>query len=101
MDVIIQSLGFKAGAELESFVTEKVNKLEKRAPGVVRANVVLFLGPETQTDNKHCDIRLEMPGNDPFVKKNAATWENAIMEAVDTLDNVLRRAKEKMQEKRP
>jgi len=101
MEVIVQSLGFKAGTELETFVSEKLSKLDKRAPDVVRANVVLFLGPESQNDNKHCEIRLEMPGNDPFVKKSGETWELAIADATDTLETVVRKAKEKLQDKRP
>jgi ribosomal subunit interface protein len=101
MDVIIQSLGFKAGADLESYVKEKLNKLEPLAQNMIRANVALFLGPESQADNKHCEIRLEMAGNDPFVKKNGETWELAIVDAVDTLQAQLRKAKEKMTDRRP
>lgn len=101
MEVIVQSLGFKAGAELENYVAEKLGKLDKRIPEVVRANVMLFIGPESQPDNKHCEIRLEMPGNDPFVKKNGTTWELAIVEAVDALENIVRKSKDKLQDRRP
>ena len=101
MDVIIQSLGFKAGSELEAYIQEKLGKLDRRLPEVVRANVVLFLGPESQPDNKHCEIRLEMPGNDPFVNKHGETWELAIVEAVDTLETIVRKTKEKMADRRP
>jgi putative sigma-54 modulation protein len=101
MEVIVQSLGFKAGAELENYVSEKLSKLDRRVPDVVRANVMLFLGPDSQPDNKHCEIRLEMPGNDHFVKKHGETWELAIVEAVDTLESLVRKAKEKMQDRRP
>jgi ribosomal subunit interface protein len=101
MDVIIQSLGFKAGTDLESYVKEKLEKLEPLAQHIVRANVALFLGPESQADNKHCEIRLEIAGNDPFVKKNGETWELAIVNAVDALQTQLKKTKEKMTERRP
>lgn len=101
MEVTIQSLGFKAGAELEDYVKEKLAKLDKRVADIVRANVVLFLGPESQPDNKHCEIRLEMRGNDPFVKKNGATWELAIVEAAETVESLVRKAKEKASDRRP
>lgn len=101
MEVIVQSLGFKAGGELEDYISEKLSKLDKRAPNAIRANVMLFLGPDSQPDNKHCEIRLEMPGNDPFVKKSGETWELAIVEAVETLESVVRKAKEKAEDRRP
>lgn len=41
MDVIIQSLGFKAGEGLEGYVREKLNKLTPNDQ-IVRANVTLF-----------------------------------------------------------
>jgi hypothetical protein len=36
-----------------------------------------------------------VPGNDDFVKKNAVTFEEAIMSAVLTLQTILQRKKEK------
>jgi len=101
MEVIVQSLGFKAGSELEDYISEKLGKLDNRVHNAVRANVTLFLGPDSQPDNKHCEIRLEMPGNDPFVKKTGETWELAIVEAVETLESLVRKAKEKATDRRP
>lgn len=101
MNVIIQSLGFKAGQELESYVNEKVSKLDAKSDKIIRASVTLFLGPDSQPDNKHCEIRLEMTGNDPFVKKNAETWELAIVEAVNVLEGQLQKLKEKQIGRRP
>ena len=101
MEVIVQSLGFRAGADLENYVTEKLSKLDKRVPDAIRANVMLFLGPDSQKDNKHCEIRLEMRGNDPFVKKNGETWELAIVEAVEALETMVKKAKEKAADRRP
>jgi putative sigma-54 modulation protein len=65
MDVIIQSLGFTAGEELESYIQEKLEKLTPNEH-IVRANVVLFLGPDRATPNTYCEIRLEVPGNDLY-----------------------------------
>jgi putative sigma-54 modulation protein len=101
MDVIIQSLGFKAGESLEGFVREKLSKIDHIAQNIVRADVTLFLGPDSDKDNNHCEIRLEVPGNDHFVKKNAETFEQAITQAVDTLQNVIRKVKDKQLDRRP
>jgi putative sigma-54 modulation protein len=97
MDVIIQSLGFKAGEELESYTREKLEKL-KPNDHIVRANVTLFLGPDRATPNSYCEIRLEVPGNDLFVKEQSAEFEQAIDSAVNKLVAMIRKAKEKQQD---
>lgn len=97
----MQSLGFKAGSALEAYVNEKLSKLDRRLPEAIRANVILFLGPESQQDNKHCEIRIEMPGHDPFVNKTGNTWELAIVDAVDALESQVKRLKDKMADRRP
>ena len=94
MDVIIQSLGFKAGEELENYVREKLDKL-KPSDHIVRANVVLYLGPDRATPNTYCEIRLEVPGNDLFVKEHSAEFEQSVDAAVNILQGMLRKQKEK------
>lgn len=99
MDIIIQSLGFKASEHLESYVQEKVNKLTP-SDSIVRANVTLFQGPDRAVKNDYCEIRLEVPGNDLFVKKSNPEFEQAIDDAVNTLQQMLRKAKEKQVDRR-
>ena len=94
MDVIIQSLGFKAGEELESYIQQKLEKLTP-AENIIRANVVLFLGPDRATPNTYCEIRLEIPGNDLFVKEHSTEFEQSVDSAVNKLQGMLRKAKEK------
>jgi putative sigma-54 modulation protein len=94
MDVIIQSLGFTAGEELESYIQEKLEKLTPNEH-IVRAHVVLFLGPDRATPNTYCEIRLEVPGNDLFIKEHSAEFEQAVDSAVNKLQGMLRKAKEK------
>lgn len=95
MDVIIQSLGFKASESLESYVREKLEKLNP-SDHIIRANVVMFQGPDRNTPNDYCEIRLEIPGNDHFVKENSEHFEQAIDEAVNKLQAMLRKAKDRM-----
>jgi len=94
MDVIIQSLGFKAGEELESYIEQKLEKLTPNEH-IVRANVILFLGPDRATPNTYCEIRLEVPGNDLFIKEHSADFEQSVDAAVNKLQGMLRKAKEK------
>ncbi|MBC8173512.1 MAG: HPF/RaiA family ribosome-associated protein [Chitinophagales bacterium] len=99
MDIIIQSLGFTAGEKLEAHVKEKLEKLILQ-DRIVRAHVTLFFGPDRSVRTATCEIRLEMPGNDPFVKESSYEFEQSIDAAVDTLQAILRKAKEKLEDQR-
>lgn len=94
MDIIIQSLGFKASIDLEAFIQEKLGKLNPN-DNIIRANVTLFQGSDNNPTNNYCEIRLEVPGNDHFVKKSSDVFEKSVVEAVDTLQKMLHKTKEK------
>ncbi|RYY12239.1 MAG: HPF/RaiA family ribosome-associated protein [Chitinophagaceae bacterium] len=93
MDIIIQSLGFKAGDSLESFIREKVNGL--KSDHIIRANVVLYKGAASNPENDYCEIRLEVPGNDHFVKKHSPYFETSVSECVEILTQMLKKSKDK------
>ena len=94
MDVIIQSLGFKAGAGLEAFLREKLDKFDKEL-NIIRANVTLYTGSQSNPNGSYCEIRLEVPGNDLFVKRNSDSFEKAIADTISTLKLNVLKAKEK------
>jgi len=94
MKVNIQSLGFKAGEELETYITQKLEKLTPN-DHIVGANVVLFLGPDRATREHFCEIRLEVPGNDPFVKESEGDFYQAADAAINKMQGILRKQKEK------
>ena len=93
MDIIIQSLGFKSSESLENFIREKINTIKEDK--MIRANVVLFKGPATNPENDYCEIRLEVPGNDHFVKKHSQYFEVAVTECIDILSQMISKAKGK------
>lgn len=94
MDTIIQSLGFKAGETLENFIREKVNSIKDDR--IIRANVVLYKGPASNPENDYCEIRLEVPGNDHFVKKHSQYFETSVSECVDILSQMITKSRSKM-----
>ncbi len=94
MDIIIQSLGFQAGDTLENFIREKLHTL--KSGDIVRANVTLYKGPDSNPDNSYCEIRLEIPGNDPFVKKHSPYFETSVSECVEVLTQKLQKHKSKI-----
>lgn len=93
MDIIIQSLGFTTGESLENFIKEKVNTL--KSSDIVRATVTLYKGPSGNPESDYCEIRLEVPGNDLFVKKHSEYFETSVNECVDILALQIKKNKEK------
>lgn len=93
MDIIIASPGFKASNELENYVRETLSKL--KSDKIIRADVTLYKGSENNPVNNYCEVRLEVPGNDHFVKKNAGNFETAVLDATETLQEIINKTKEK------
>lgn len=85
MDIIIQHLGFNTSETLDAFIREKINTL--KSDKIVRANVTLYLASDGNPNNQVCEIRLEVPGNDYFVKKGSVHFETAVNECVNILKN--------------
>ena len=100
MKIKIQSLHFKANEQLEEFVQNKVSKLSHFNDRIVSGEVCLKLDKSKELDNKVCEIRLAIPGNDLFAKKQCTTFEEATNEVIDALQKQLRRKKTQLQNKR-
>lgn len=93
MKVIVQSLGFRASEALENFIREKLKVI--KYDKLIGANVVLHKGAENTPNNNHCEIRLEIPGNDVFAKRNSLYFETAISACIEALNETLKRSKSK------
>lgn len=93
MDIIIQHLGFTTSETLDNFIREKVGAL--KSDKIVRANVALYFGAESNPENQVCEIRLEIPGNDLFVKKGTVHFETSVTGCVDVLQNQLKKLRNK------
>ncbi|HEX6846461.1 MAG TPA: HPF/RaiA family ribosome-associated protein [Chitinophagaceae bacterium] len=100
MEIIINSVNFKADATLETFVREKVGKLFDQYKEIIRANVILREEEKSDPENKLCEIRLMIPGNDHFVKKCTGVYEKSVLQAVEVLQKIIRRKKTKAIRKR-
>lgn len=96
MNINIHSVHFKADKKLEDFVNEKVSKLENYFEGVISTEVTLRLDKNTETGNKVTEIRIKLPGNDLFAKKQAISFEEATDTAVDALRKQITKHKEKL-----
>lgn len=93
MDIIIQSLGFNAGESLEAFIREKIDTI--KSDTAIRANVTLYKGADSTPEHNYCEIRLEIPGDDLFVKKHGEHFHTAVSECVDVLKTQVNKVKDK------
>lgn len=96
MNVKITSVHFKADRKLEAFIQEKVGKLTQYFDGIVSADVILKLDNTETPQNKIAEIKLSIPGNDLYAKKQSKTFEEATDEVVDALKVQLKKYKEKL-----
>jgi putative sigma-54 modulation protein len=99
MKLRIQSINFDATAQLETYVSKKVSKLEKTFDKVETIDVYLkVVKPET-ADNKAADIKMSVPGIEFFASKTCDTFEEAVDLCIDALDKQIRKHKEKITKK--
>lgn len=95
MRVKINSVHFKADRKLEDFIKEKVEKLAATYDNVVGSDVTLKVSNSPDAVNKVAEIRLAIPGNDLYAKKQCKTFEEATDSAVDALKKQLSKYKDK------
>lgn len=98
MKTTIQTPDFKATQDLLDFVDAKVQRLEHIHTGIIEAKICLKLDKSSTRDNKICEIRLVIPGNDLFVEQKSHSFEVAATEAADAVKHKLVKWKEKLKE---
>lgn len=89
MRIVIQSPGFKADQKLLNFVTKKLQNLGHLNETIIEGNVCLKMDKSGTQENKICEIKLVVPGNDLFAVKNSQKFQDAITKSVNALKNQL------------
>lgn len=85
MKVEIKSIAFTAKQELKNFVYEKVNTLVRFYTEVIGSEIFLRLDNSHTRENKVCQIRLAIPGNDLLASARSKTFEQATLKVVKLL----------------
>lgn len=96
MQVKIHSLQFKADVKLESFIEDKLDKLTIYYDQILGSEVFLKLENTNAPDNKVTEIRLSIPGNDLFAKKQSKTFEESTDQAIEALRRQIQKHKDKV-----
>lgn len=96
MNTKIQSLHFDADKKLLEFIQERVDKLTHYHDGIISSDVILRIDKSDGVDNKVAEIRIHIPGNDLFAKKQCKTFEEAVDTSIDALKIQVKKRKEKI-----
>jgi putative sigma-54 modulation protein len=96
MKITINAIKFDADRKLITFVQDKVKKLPKFFDDIIAVEVFLKLEKTQDMDNKTVEIKIEIPGNSLFSRKQSKTFEESTDLAIDTLKLQLIKHKEKM-----
>lgn len=96
MNIKIQSLHFDADKKLIDFVNQKVTNLSNLNDSITGTDVILKLEKSSTSDNKVAEIKINIPGNQLFAKRQCASFEEATDTAVEALKQQLKKKKEKL-----
>lgn len=98
MQIIIAGKGVTLTSAIEEYVNKKLGGLEKFFDGIIRVDVVL--GEDNRRHVKgntfFAEGKLEVPGNDVFVKKEAKGLYEAIDDLKAGLEHELKKYKIKL-----
>ncbi len=96
MEININAIHFDISEKLTSFINKKIDKLTRRNPSVMSADVSLrVVKPETAL-NKEVIISLSVPQEPDLVAtKTADTFEEAVDLSLEALDRQLEKIKNK------
>jgi len=96
MNITFNSVHFKADQKLETFISEKLEKLSKIHDGIIGFDVTMKLENTDNQKNKNVDIRAKIRGNDAIAQKTAKTFEEATDGAISALKKQLLKVKDKV-----
>lgn len=95
MNIKINSLRFSPTEQLESFVEGRIKKLGQFHEDIIGAEVFLKLENTQDLENKVAEIKLEVPGNELFAKKQSKSFEESTDSAIDAIKKQMTRYKTK------
>ncbi len=95
MDLKVNTVHFTADQKLIDFVHDKVKKLELMYDEIIASEVYLRLDKSTDKENKIAEVKILIPGNELFAKKQCKSFEEAADLAVAALKKQVEKRKPK------
>ena len=96
MKVDFHAVNFAVDQKLLDFIQGRMDKLERVYDKVVYSDVFLKLDNTSSKENKIVELKVHVPGDSLIVKKQAKSFEEGADSAINSLDRVLIKRKEKI-----
>ena len=90
----IQTVGFKAKADLLDTTKERVMGLEKYFTPIIGAEVYLRLIYDEHKENKIVELKLNIPGEDVYADHKSDNFEHSLLESIEKVKKQLLKKKE-------
>jgi putative sigma-54 modulation protein len=94
MKMIIQTPHFTADKKLNDLVRRMVRKLAPLSDRIIEVQVCLKIEESGTDENKFCELKIVIPGNDLFASRHASTFEDAILRSVEAVRHQIKRWKD-------
>ncbi|MEK6152261.1 HPF/RaiA family ribosome-associated protein [Flavobacteriaceae bacterium 3-367] len=94
MTIEIQYVRMLSSESLSNRVTEKLMKLSKKYPWIIRTQVFFKLENDPADLGKICEMELSVPGPRIFARSKENNFEKASAETLKDLERQLRKRKE-------
>jgi len=96
MNIIFQSINYKADTKLKDFAKKKINKMNLFYKNIINVFVSTKVENSSSNLNKYAELKIGIPGNSIIVKKRSSSFEKAIKIAVVSAQRIIKKKKEKI-----
>jgi putative sigma-54 modulation protein len=96
MDFKVNTVHFSADQKLLDYIHGKVKKLEMMADQIIASEVYLRIDKNGEQENKVAEVKILLPGNELFARKQCKSFEEATDSAVHALKKQVEKYKAKM-----
>jgi len=95
MDFKVNTVHFSADEKLVNYIREKVKKLELIYDNIIASEIYLRIDKNEGHENKIAEVKILLPGNELFAKKQCSSFEEAADSAVQALKKQVEKHKNK------
>jgi len=95
MDFKVNTVHFSADEKLVEYIKDKVKKLEVIYDNIIASEVYLRIDKNESKENKIAEVKILLPGNELFAKKQCKSFEEAADLAVAALKKQVEKHKNK------
>ncbi len=95
MKLQMHSIHFDADEKLTDYIQKKVDKLETFYDSIVDGEVIMRVEKDDKNHNKTIEFKINIPGEQLFVKQKDRTFEAATDQAIESLKRQLKKYKNK------